>query len=41
MTYQIPFSPKVKECVIITYEHGIYELLHEFPKDLRLSILGN
>ena len=32
-----PFlSPQVKRCAIITYEHGIYELPHELPNDLRL-----
>ena len=25
---------------IITYKHGIYELPHELPKDLRLRKLG-
>ena len=33
-------SPQVKRCVIITYEHGIYELSHELLNDLRLRILG-
>ena len=41
MFYQIVFSPHVKQCVIITYKHGMYELPHEFPNDLRLRILGN
>ena len=41
MFYQIFFSPQVKRCAIITYEHGIYELPHELPNDLRLNILGN
>ena len=35
------FSPQVKWCLIITYKHGIYELPHEFPKDLRLRMLVN
>ena len=26
---------------IIAYKHGIYELPHEFPNNLRLRILGN
>ena len=39
--YQIFFSPQAKRCSIITYEHGIYELPHELPKDLRATILGN
>ena len=37
MLHQILRSPQVKLWVIITYEHGIYELPHE----LRLRILGN
>ena len=39
--YQIFLSPQVKRCAIITYKHGIYELPHELPYELRLSILGN
>ena len=31
------FSPQVKRCAIISYKHGIYELLHELPKDLDLG----
>ena len=38
MFYQILFSPQVKRCVIITFEHGIYELPHELPNDLSLKI---
>ena len=41
MFYQIFFSPQVKGCAIITYKHGIYELHHEFPNDLRLRKIGN
>ena len=41
MFYQIFFSPHVKRCAIIAYKHGIYELPHELPNDLRLRILGN
>ena len=41
MFYQIPLSPEVKRCAIISYEHGIYELPHELPNDIRLRILGN
>ena len=26
--------------VVITYKHGIYDLTHELPNDLRLRILG-
>ena len=40
-TYQIFFSPHVKRTVIIRNKHGIYELLHELPNELRLRILGN
>ena len=41
MYYQILFSPQVKRWAIITYKHGMYELSHELPNDLRLKILGN
>ena len=42
MFYQIFLSPQVKRWVIITYKHGIYELPHELPNDIRLlKILGN
>ena len=41
MLYQIFVSPQVKRCAIITYKHGIYELPHEFPNDLRLRILAH
>ena len=41
MFNQIFLSPKVKRWVIIAYKHGIYELPHEYPKDLRLRFLGN
>ena len=34
-------SAQVKQNVIIINKHGIYELPHEFPNDLRLRILGN
>ena len=37
MFYQIFFSPQAKRCAIVTYKHGIYELPHELPNDLRLS----
>ena len=29
-------SPQVKRIVIISNKHGIYELLHKLPNDLRL-----
>ena len=46
MFYEIFFSPQVKRCAIITYKHGIYELPHELPNNLRnrrkdLSKLGD
>ena len=34
MFYQIFLSPQVKRWAIITYKHGIYELVHELPNDL-------
>ena len=39
--YQIFLPLQVKRCQIITYKHGIYELSHELPNDLRLRIQGN
>ena len=33
--------PKVKQCAIVTYKHGIYEMPHKLLNDLRLRILGN
>ena len=41
MFYQIFFSPQVKRSAIITYKHGIYELLHELWNDSKLRILEN
>ena len=41
MFYQIFLSLEVKRCAIISYKHGIYELSHELPNDLRLRKLGN
>ena len=40
MFYQILLLSQVKRWAIITYKHGIYELPHELPNDLRLRILG-
>ena len=40
MLYQIFFSQQVKQSVIISDKHGIYELPHDLPHDLRLRILG-
>ena len=39
MIYQIFLLPQAKQCAIITYKHGIYELPNELPKDLRVVIL--
>ena len=41
MFYQIFLSPKVKRSAIISNKHGIYELPHELPNDLRLTNLGS
>ena len=41
MFYQFFRSPQVNRCAIITYKHGMYEVPHELPDDLRLRILGN
>ena len=41
MFYQICLSPQVKQCAIITYKHGIYELPQELPNGLRLRKLEN
>ena len=36
MSYQLFLSPQVKQWAIITDKHGIYELPHELPSDLKL-----
>ena len=36
--YQNFFSPQVQRRMIISNKHGIYELPHELPNDLRLRI---
>ena len=41
MFYQIFLSSQVKRSAIITYQHGIYELPHELPNNVRLRKLGN
>ena len=48
MVLQIFLSPQrkrsmiqVKRSMIISNEHGIYQLLYELPNDLRLRITGN
>ena len=38
MSYQIFFSAQVKQCAVIAYKHGVSEMPHEFPNDLRLRI---
>ena len=35
------FSPQVEQSLITSNKHGIYELLHELPNDLRLTIFRN
>ena len=35
MFYKIFLSPQVKRWTITTYKHGIYELPHDLPNDLR------
>ena len=39
--HQISLSPQVKRSLIIGNKHGICELPHELPNDLRLRILRN
>ena len=41
MFYQIFLSQQVQRCVIIPYKHGIYDLPHELPNELRLRTLGS
>ena len=41
MSDEIFLAPHVKQSVIISRKHGIYELPHKLPNDLRLRILGN
>ena len=41
MFHQIFLSPQVKQTIIISDTHAIYELPHELPNGLRLRILGN
>ena len=41
MFYQIFLSGEVERLAVITYKHGIYQLPHELPNDLRLRILEN
>ena len=41
LLYQFFFLTQVKRSVIITNEHGIYELPHDLQIDLRLVVLEN
>ena len=38
MFYEIFLSPQVEQSAILSNKHGIYELPHELPNDLRLTI---
>ena len=40
MFYQVFLLTQVKQWAIITQKHGIYELPHELPNDLRLRIFA-
>ena len=41
MFYQIFLPAQKKRSVIVSNKHGIYELPHDLPNELRLKILGN
>ena len=41
MLYQISFSGQMKGSVVITNNQGVYELPHNLPNKLRLTILDN
>ena len=41
MFYQFFHSPQENRSAIVSNKHGICEMPHELPKDLRLRILGN
>ena len=41
MFNQVFFLPQVKQSIVISNKHGIYELPHVLPNNLRLRILGN
>ena len=41
MLDKILVSPKVKRIVIISNKHGIYDLPHELPNDVKLRTLVN
>ena len=40
MVEQIFLSLQMKRSMIISNKHRMYELVHEFPRKLRLRILG-
>ena len=40
MFKQILLSPQVERGAVISNKHGIYELPHELPNDLRLGIIN-
>ena len=41
MPHQIHPPPQVKRYATIAYKHEIYDLPHELPNDLKLSMLEN
>ena len=41
MFYQILLSPRVERGAVISNKHGIYELSHKLPNNLRLKIRWN
>ena len=41
MLYQIYLSPQVTRYATIAYKHEIYDLPHQLPNDLKLSMLEN
>ena len=41
MLNQIFLPPQEKRRVIISYKHDVYELSHELPNELALTILVN
>ena len=41
MFYENFLLPQVKRWAISNYKHGMHELPHEFPNNLRFRALGN
>ena len=35
------FALQVKRCAIFNYKHGVYELPHKLPNNLKLRFLGD